>query len=834
MVQLPITSALPRLQQLLTQSSQVILQAPPGAGKTTAVPPALLAESWLAGRKIIMLEPRRLATRAAAYRIAQQLEDRIGGLVGYQIRFERKISTTTRIEIVTEGILTRRLQRDPALADVGLVIFDEFHERNLHADLALALCLESQAVLRNDLRILLMSATLDETAVTALLPTAPVLNTPGRTYPVQILYMDRTTDDSIATALSTTLHALTQLTGDILIFLPGSTEIRRLASLLREHLDEKVALLPLYGDLPFEQQQLALQPDPAQRRKIVLATPIAETSLTIEGISVVIDSGLARVPRFDPRSGLSRLQTVRISADSATQRAGRAGRLGPGYCYRLWTEEAHKRLAAHRRAEIQDADLAPLLLEVACWGTTDIQHLSWIDTPPTGALQQARSLLHDLQALDKKDRITPLGRQLAALPLHPRLAHMLIRARDLDLGALACDLAALLDGRDILRGSASRDCDVQTRIDALNAWRQQDSAQLQALGADRMACAQIERSASQLRKLLRITTESINADTACGLLLALAYPDRIARRRPDSARDYHLSNGRSARLPAGDPLQKCLWLSVAQLDGSLKDGRIYLAAKVDLADLERHLSTRFTTTDVIRWDSQEQAVLAQRERRFGALQIAQTTLSEPDPAQLRNAMLEGIRELGLDCLPWTPALRQWQARVQTLHHYCPATGWPDVSDDWLSTHLPLWLEPFLDGITRRSHLSRLDLTAALHTLLDWHLQSQLTHAAPSHLSVPSGSRIRLHYQPPEPPVLAVKLQELFGLVDTPKLAEGRVPVILHLLSPAQRPIQITRDLRSFWASTYHEVKKELKGRYPKHPWPDDPWSAPATRRTKPK
>ncbi len=833
--QLPITSVLPRLQQLLAQSNRVILQAPPGAGKTTAIPPALLAESWLAERKIIMLEPRRLATRAAAYRIAQQLQERPGGLVGYQIRFERQISSATRIEIVTEGILTRRLQHDPALTDVGLVIFDEFHERNLHADLALALCLESQAVLRDDLRILLMSATLDETAIATLLPNAPVINTPGRSHPVQIRYLDRPADDIITAVLDTTLHAVTRHSGDILVFLPGGAEIRRLASSLQERLGTETALLPLYGDLPFEQQQSALQPDPAQRRKIVLATPIAETSLTIEGISIVIDSGLVRTPRFDPRSGLGRLQTVPISADSATQRAGRAGRLGPGYCYRLWTEESHKRLAPHRRAEILDADLAPLFLEIACWGTTDIQHLSWINIPPAGALQQARSLLRDLQALDQQGRITPLGRQLAALPLHPRLAHMLLRARELELGALACDLAALLDGRDILRGSASQDCDVQTRIDALNAWRQRDSIQLQKLGANKTVCAQTERSASQLRRLLHITaTESDSADTACGLLLALAYPDRIARRRPDSTVDYHLSNGRSARLPAGDPLQKHLWLSIAQLDGNFKDGRIYLAAKVDFTDLAQHLSARFTTSDAIRWDKQEQAVLAQCERYLGALQIAQTNLPEPDPEQLMNAMLDGIHEMGLNCLPWTPVLRQWQARVQTLHHYCPADGWPDVSDDWLSKHLSLWLKPFLDGITRRSHLPRLDLAAALHTLLDWRLQSQLPQAAPSHLSVPSGSRIRLHYQPPEPPVLAVKLQELFGLADTPNLAEGRVPVILHLLSPARRPIQITRDLHSFWTTTYHEVKKELKGRYPKHPWPEDPWSAQATRRTRPK
>jgi len=834
---LPITEALPPLRQRLAQTNQAILQAPPGAGKTTLVPPALLSEPWLAGRKIVMLEPRRLAARAAAHRIAQQLNETVGGQVGYRIRFERKVSTATRIEILTEGILTRFLQHDPALSDVGLVIFDEFHERSLQTDLALALCLESQAVLRDDLRILLMSATLDQAAISQLLPDAPVINSAGRSHPVQVYYLERPPEDILATALNTTLHALKQHSGDILLFLPGGAEIRRLHALLQAHLDASVALLALYGDLPFAQQQQALQADPSGRRKIVLATPIAETSLTIEGITIVIDTGLTRIPRFDPRRALSRLETVTISADSATQRAGRAGRLEPGHCYRLWTEAAHKRLRPQRRAEILDADLAPLLLEIACWGSTNIQSLHWIDAPPPGALAQAKTLLRAVQALDSGNRITAHGRQLAELPIHPRLAHMLLRACELDplLGPLACDLAVLLEARDVLRGPASRDCDVQLRLDTLSAFRRHDTAELNAYGADKQVCSQIERAAAQLRRLVGSKIDSSAAapcGNAAGILLALAYPDRIAQRRPDSNRIYRLSNGRSARLAEADPLQNSEWLVAAQLDAGRRDGRIYLAARIELNDLKQHFSEQFSHHDLIQWDTQEQAVLARQEQRLGALCLGQAPLPQPDPEQIKSAMLDGIRALGLDCLPWTPTLRQWQARILTLRQYCPEAAWPDVSDDALTAQLEHWLTPFLDGISRRSHLSRLALADAFNTLLDWRQQAELERSAPSHLCVPSGSRIRLRYQAPEPPVLAVKLQELFGLADTPTLAGGRIPVVLHLLSPAGRPVQITRDLRNFWTTSYHEVKKELQGRYPKHPWPDDPWIATATRYTK--
>ena len=829
---LPIRTVLPELQARLVRHNKAILQAPPGAGKTTAVPPALLDQTWLAGRKILMLEPRRLAAQAAAYRIAQQLGESVGGQVGYSIRFERKTSRRTRIEIITEGILTRRLQSDPALADVGLVIFDEFHERSLHADLGLALCLESQNVLREDLRILLMSATLDAEAITGILPDAPVLHSEGRSHPVRIHYLERPPESILTAALSTLQEALAQHAGHILVFLPGGAEIRRLQNVLHTRLDKSIALLPLYGDLSFEQQQQALQPDPSGRRKIVLATPIAETSLTIEGIAIVIDSGLARAPRFDPRSGLSRLTTVPISADSATQRAGRAGRLGPGQCYCLWTEEANKRLSPQRRAEILDADLAPLLMELACWGTSDIEALSWLDPPPSGALSQARSLLQELQALDLEGRITPLGRQLAELPVHPRLAHMLIGGSALGLGILACDLAALLDERDILRSEASRGSAIQTRLNALAAWRRRESDQLRVLGADAKTCARIARASDQLRRLVDIETESVQDDAKSGLLLALAYPDRIAQRRANSAHQYRLSNGRSAELPANDPLQKHDWIVAAQLDAGT--GRIYLAAAVELAELEQYLPDFFSKVDIVQWNRQEQAVLARQERRLGALCVAHSALSDIAPEQVQAAMLDGIHDMGLDCLPWTTALRQWQARVLTLRSFCPQDPWPDVSNDWLASNLLLWLGPFLDGITRRSHLARVDLAAALRALLDWRLQAELDQVAPTHLKVPSGSSIPLHYQPPDPPVLAVKLQELFGLANTPCLAGGRIPVTLHLLSPAQRPIQVTRDLRSFWASTYHEVKKELKGRYPKHPWPDDPWTAEATRRVKPR
>ena len=836
---LPIEPLIPQIQAHLKHYPALILQAPPGAGKTTLVPLALLDQPWLAGRRILMLEPRRLAARAAAARMAELLGEPLGQQVGYQIRFERRVSERTRIEVLTEGILTRRLQSDPALDGVGLVIFDEFHERSLHADLALALCKESRDVLHEDLRLLIMSATLDGEAVARLLDDAPMLTSSGRSHPVSVHYLDREPEGPLeAVTTRKVLHALEEHSGDILVFLPGGGEIRRTLSRLATHpACAGVRLLPLYGDLPQAAQFEALRPDSQGLRKVVLATPIAETSLTIEGISVVVDSGWARTPRFEPRHGLTRMDTVRISQDSAEQRAGRAGRLGPGVCYRLWSKAAQRGLRPQRIPEMLEADLAPLALELAQWGANDTGDLAWLDPPPSGALAQARDLLQDLKALDQDNRITDQGRQLAGLGLHPRLAHMLLRGASLGLGQLACDLAALLDQRDILERTAG--CDLRLRVEALEGYRRQGREGARRLGADPAACAQAERTARQWWSRLKASVskraqssgkrQPENA-TTLGLLLAMAYPDRIACRRDNSVDRYRLAGGRGARLRADDTLVGQDWLVAAHLDAGSEEGRIFLAAPLDSTDLEIHLARRIREIHSIAWEPHRQAVLVRQERRFGELLLDSRAVQDADPQALRSAMLEGIRQLGLNCLPWTRELRGWQARVLSLRIWCPEQHWPDLSDATLESTLEQWLQPWLGGITRRNHLQRLDLTAILKTGLDWSRQQQLERLAPSHVRVPSGSRLRLDYSPDgEPPVLAVKLQEMFGLADTPRVADGRVPVVLHLLSPARRPIQVTRDLRNFWEHTYQEVKKELKGRYPKHAWPDDPRRAVPSR-----
>ena len=834
---LPIEPVLPDLRAALRHSTTLVLQAPPGAGKTTRVPLALLDEPWLTGQSILLLEPRRLAAQAAAARMANQLGEPVGATVGYRIRFDRRISRQTRIEVLTEGLLTRRLQHDPALEGVGLVIFDEFHERNLPADLALALCLDSQRGLREDLRLLVMSATLDGAAVARLLGDAPILVAEGRAYPVTRRYLARDPDGlDLNAVIRAVLTALAQHTGDLLVFLPGGGEIRQVQRRLEaEPACAGLALVPLYGDLPGEAQQRAIQPDAGGRRKVVLATPIAETSLTIEGISVVVDAGWTRVPCFDPRSGLTRLATIRISADAAEQRTGRAGRLGPGICYRLWSEATQSRLRPQRLPEILEADLAPLALELAQWGVADPAALAWLDPPPPGALAQARALLVDLDALDEQGRITQTGQALAELPTHPRLAHLLRCGAMLGQGALAADLAALLEERDLLRGEHVFGSDLTARLEALQTFRRDGREGAQRQSADTAACVRVDRAAQRWRQLLRIATapEIAPDSILVGLLLALAYPDRVARRREGCADRYQLANGRGARLAPGDPLMNRDWLAVAQLDAGASEGRIWLAAPVDPADLAIHLASRVHTVAEVYWDDRQAAVIARREQRLGVLALSGGPLPDADPQVLRQAMLTGVRRMGLDCLPWTPELRDGQARVLSLRRWFPDEDWPDLSDAWLTEHLAEWLEPWLDGATRREQLSRVDLAAALYGLLNHRQRAQLNELAPTHLLAPSGSRIRLRYLPGESPVLAVKLQELFGLADTPRIAGGRIPVTLHLLSPAQRPIQVTQDLRGFWERTYAEVKKELKGRYPKHPWPDDPWTAVPTRRARP-
>jgi ATP-dependent helicase HrpB len=826
---LPVEEIMPELRAALARRAGAVLQAPPGAGKTTVVPLRLLDEPWLASRTILMLEPRRLAARAAAARMSRLVGDAVGETVGYRIRFDAKVSKRTRIEVLTEGILTRRLQSDPALEGAGLVIFDEFHERHLHADLALALALDAQRNLRPELKLLVMSATLDGEAISKLLGNAPIVTSAGRLHPVEVRYTPRGDDvpDAVSGAV---LDALAREPGDVLAFLPGAWEIRRTQELLAAGAGKDVDLFPLYGDLPWELQDRAIQPSAAGRRKVVLATPIAETSLTIEGVRAVVDSGFARVPQFDPKSGLSRLVTQRISRASSEQRAGRAGRTAPGVCYRLWTETVQRGLIPQSIPEIKGADLAPLALELANWGVKDATQLAWLDPPPAAALAQARALLATLGAIDADGAITAVGREMVRLPLHPRLAHMLIEAKRLGAVAAACDIAALLAERDVLRAEARRSADFSLRLDALAAFRARGRSGASTHSADPVACQRAVQAAEQFRRLLHVEAGAEGGGDA-GLLLALAYPDRVAQARTPGSNRYQLASGRGARLhEAGD--WRPAVLVAASLDAGETEGAIYLAAAVDVAELRKQLPQQIARHDVVRWDEQTQAVIARREECWGELVLATEALTKPDPEALRAAMLEGVRRMGLDCLPWSREARDWQARVLSLRHWLPDEDWPDVSDAALLATLADWLGPYLDGITRREHLARLDILEILKSRPNWEQQKRLDEGAPMQLTVPSGSRLRLEYKPGEPPVLAVKLQEMFGLADTPRVAWGRVPVTLHLLSPARRPIQVTQDLRGFWERTYAEVKKELKGRYPKHPWPDDPWRAQPTARAK--
>lgn len=836
--ELPVKKAMPALVDALSEHRSAVLCAPPGSGKTTLVPLDLLQASWLDNLKILLLEPRRLAARAAASRMASLLGEKVGQQVGYSIRLERQVSANTRIEVVTEGILTRRLQEDPELQGVGLVIFDEFHERNLQTDLGLALALDVQQGLREDLRLLVMSATLDTQWVSKLLGGAPVIEAEGRSYPIALHYLAKSLDkrriaEQTATA---TLQAFREQPGDLLVFLPGVREIRQTASRLKQSLQSQPQaplLAPLYGDLPKAEQDRALLPDPQGRRRIVLTTSIAETSLTIEGVTTVVDSGWSRLPVFLPGLGLSRLETQPVSQAAAAQRAGRAGRLGPGHCYRLWPESQQQRLPAFHPPEIRQADLAPLVLELARWGVSDTQQLRWPEPPPKPAYQQADELLQRLGALDTQHRLTPLGRGMAHLPLHPRLAHMLLRSSRRQHRQL-CDLAALLSERDILsRVSGSvRSVDVGLRLRLLEAWRDpRTKSKTESL--NEAACRQLDRVARDwARRLKSMTEPGSDSDLSQAQSLALAYPDRIAQQTGHAR--FRLVSGRAVRLSEEDPLAAAEYLVAAQLDAGEKEGWVRLAAAISLQELRDLPDLQIERQARIYWDSPSQRVRAQTVESLGAVVLSRLPLQEADPVAQRQALLEGIAEQGLDVLPWSKGLRRWQARLCWLRTALEESDLPDLSDAWLLRHLPEWLGPWLEGMTQLTQLQRLDLDAILHSRLSWEQQQQIEQEAPSHLRVPSGSRIPLQYTSGEAPVLAVRLQELFGLADTPRVGRGRVPVMLHLLSPAQRPMQITDDLGGFWRRTYPEVKKELKGRYPKHFWPDDPLQAVATARAKPR
>jgi ATP-dependent helicase HrpB len=837
---LPLFEALPRLHAALAKHRAVVLQAPPGAGKSTGVPLALLDAPWLGNRKIVMLEPRRLAARAVATRMASQLHEPVGRTVGYRTRLDSKVSDATRIEVVTEGILTRRLQRDAALEDTAIVIFDEYHERSLQADLGLALCLDVQEQLRDDLKLLVMSATLDGEAVARLLGDAPIVTSEGRAYPVDTIYRTRTPgnradDDIVRTTAASILRALDQHAGDMLVFLPGQGEIRRVQRLLEEAaLPKTIDVLPLFGELSPAEQDAAIRTSDTNepgRRKIVLTTNIAETSLTIEGVRIVIDSGLARRSRFDPATGMNRLEAVRISRASADQRRGRAGRLAAGVCYRLWTETEHASLAAHTPAEIIEADLAPLALELASWGCNDATSLRWLDVPPAATFSQARQLLTALQALDK-NKITAHGRAMSGIGAHPRVAHMLLRAQAIGRTRIASDIAALLGERDLLRfrfgTSAARDVDLRLRLDALHG-----HALPNDVDVDRGARQRVLRTAEQFARQLKTAAPTKEIADSVGVLLAWAFPDRIAQSRGTGGR-YLLSGGRGAILTDPQTLGNAEFLVAAELDDSDREARIRLAAPISRAELEEHFVDVIKETSRVEWDTREQAVTAVSERTLGALVLATRKLA-PSAEDASTAMLEGIRSMTLSALPWTQEARALQARIEFTRRVDinAVEPWPSVSDAYLLENLDAWLGPWLNGITRRDHLARLDLHATLIALLSWNQQTKLNELAPTHLPVPSGSNIPIFYST-TPPMVSVRLQEMFGLTETPRVGGGRVALLIELLSPARRPVQMTQDLKSFWARGYHDVKKDLKGRYPKHYWPDDPLQAQATARAKPR
>ena len=824
----PVLDILSEIKEKLSQHRVVILQAPPGAGKSTVLPLHLLEEAWLVQKKIIMLEPRRLSARSVAMRMANVMQEEVGKTIGYRVRFENRISENTRLEVVTEGILTRIIQNDNAIEEIGLIIFDEFHERSLHADLALALSLQVQQVLRDDLRILIMSATLDGERLSSIL-NAPIVTSAGRQYPISFQYIPQTEKIPIAVQVTRGIRkALQEKQGDVLAFLPGAGEINRTTELLAAE-NLPVTLYPLYGDLNFKKQQEAILPHPEGKRKVVLATSIAETSLTIEGVSIVVDSGYSRVPRFDPRSGFTRLETIRVTRDAADQRAGRAGRLGPGTCYRLWSEGVHPNLVAHRNPEILDADLAPLMLELSQWGVQNIGELTWITSPPPGAVSQAQELLHQLGAV-QGNGITERGREMLRLPTHPRIAHMLLEAKyadaakDMEL-ALATDIAALLEERDPLpKGSGA---DLSLRIELLRKWRKGENVPGEIILLDR-----IERLAMSWRKLFRIPVDNNPvSDTQVGKWVMAVYPERIGRQIEKHSERYKMVNGRLAKLPDHDPLHREPWLAIAQVDAGTHEGKIFMAAPLDDKDLVALAEEK----EIVSWDIAREMITATRELRLGNLVLSGKPLKEVPDEKRIQVLCRIIRETGLSFLNWQEDHAAWQARVLSLKQWRPYETWPDVTDQNLLNTLEEWLAPFLENFYKRSELQRLDLNTILPSILPWDLNTKFQQLAPARLPVPSGSMVKLNYfSDGRPPVMEVRLQEVFGMLETPAVNEGKNKVVMHLLSPGYKPVQVTQDLKSFWGNTYAEVRKELRSRYPKHSWPEDPWTAQAIRGAKKK
>jgi ATP-dependent helicase HrpB len=813
---LPIDASVPLLRETLARHPSAVLQAPPGAGKTTRVPLTLLEEPWLGGKRIVMLEPRRLAARAAAARMAESLGEEVGGTVGYRVRHDTRIGAHTRVEVVTEGVLSRMVVQDPTLERIGLVVFDEFHERNLSADTGLALTFQSQAVLRPDLRILVMSATLDGAPVAGLLGGAPIVTSEGRAFPVETIYVAPRLGTPLEGVVAGAVRrALDEQSGDILVFLPGAREIRRVSEKLE---GVSADVVQLHGRLPPHLQNRALEPNARGKRRVVLSTSIAETSLTIQGVRVVIDSGLARVPRYSPRTGMTRLATVRVSLASADQRRGRAGRLGPGVCYRLWSAHQERDLPLRATPEILEADLARLALELAAAGVSDPGELSWLDPPPAASFAEARSLLVQLGAVDASGTISPHGRAMSRLAMHPRLAHMVLKGSEMEAGRTACELAALLTERDVLsRQDSVPDADIRIRLDLLRGTTVRSDVNQSALRSARAAARACPGSSG--------CTEQV------GLLLAFAYPERISRRRAGQPGKYLLRNGVGAAMEpqslAGEE-----YIVAAELEGGSGENRILVAAPLSLEEIQEHFGEAIERVDLIEWDGAARAVVARRRERLGALVIRESSLARPEGARVRAVLIEALRREGLAGLRWSEAAARLRERVHFLRRLDPS--WPDLSDEALAGSMEQWLGPHLADVRRIVDIERLDLHDLLMGLVGWQRREELDRLAPTHLVVPSGSRVPVDYSSADAPKVAVRLQEVFGLTETPRLGGGRVPLTFHLLSPAYRPVQVTRDLAGFWRTTYFEVRKDLKGRYPRHYWPEDPLKAEPTRRVKPR
>lgn len=815
---LPVSEIIPEVKKHLSSSNSLIIQASPGAGKSTLLPLTLLDEPWLKGKKIIMLEPRRLATKSIAQRMADMLGEDVGKTVGYRIRFESAISNQTRLEVITEGILTRMMHQDNALEEVGLVIFDEFHERNLFSEVALALAREVQQVLRPDLRILLMSATIDAEQLSGLLG-SKVIQSQGRQYPVEVNYLNEVDEYAIGEDTARQIIPLTKKhTGDFLVFLPGQGEIKKTEEILKRALPEDV-IVPLFGQLSPSEQNRAILPHPSGKRKIVLSTDIAETSLTIEGVRVVVDSGFAKSNRFDARSGLSRLVLHRISKDSADQRSGRAGRLTAGHSYRLWSKATQAQLSEYRTPELLEADLTSLVLDMKAWGKEDIRSMTWLTPPPAGTLALSEKVLEAIDAVEA-GKLTDHGKEIHQLPVHPRIAHMLIYAKRMNQLALATDIAAVLEERDPLPADAG--VDLNLRIDALRKFRDR--------GVSMSRIKKIEKVAAQYRRLFNIQPENKPADPwATGLLLAYAYPERIAAARPGNNAQFQLSNGKIAQIGHRDDLAHESWLAVAHVDAREGMGKIWMAAPLNPKDLAPMLKTK----EVLEWDRKKGGLIAHSEIRIGAIILGTRPLQKFDKSLAKQAILEAIQEEGQFLLDWNEEVLQLIFRVQSLKKWNPEQNWPDWSVETLCQSSPEWLEPYLENISKNEDFKKLDLSQILLHSLSFEQQQLLESLAPSKIKVPSGSQIRLEYKEEGvTPLLSVRLQELFGLLDTPKVNQGKVAVLIEMLSPGYKPVQLTQDLKSFWANGYFEVKKELKRRYPKHEWPEDPISAEAVRGVK--